>query len=118
MKQMPLVIGDPARQTLWIAKRPLLLMFQRARVAFTPLETISVGARNAPGAQPQDGVVMMVDTPAEQLMRRCGPVGRVLVAQSDALLRLGPRVAGCPARLRALRYVLVAPCNVYRAHDD
>lgn len=108
--QIPLVIGDPLRRTLWIARRPFALVLQRGRLDTCTLETV----RSAAGSGERE-TQAGADGPVAQLRQLCGPAGQVLLTQSEALVALAPRVAFCPPELLTLRWVLAAPRGIFIA---
>ncbi|HEX6818794.1 MAG TPA: hypothetical protein VF120_10495 [Ktedonobacterales bacterium] len=127
--QMPLVIGDPARGILWLARRPFDLVLHRARTGTLTLEPLARGAHVAdssdsserPDAPERPDALetsMEASAPAVRLLRVCGPAASALVVQSEALLTLAPQVANGAAHQRHLRYVLAAPHNIHRLRGE
>lgn len=121
--QMPLVIGDPARGILWLARRPFDLVLHRARTETVTLEPLARGAHASDASDASDRpdaleTSMEASAPAVRLLRVCGPAASALVVQSEALLTLAPQVANGPAHQRHLRYVLAAPHNIHRLRGE
>lgn len=121
--QTPLVIGDPARGILWLARRPFDLVLHRARTETVMLEPLARGAHaadspNSPDRPDALETSMEASAPAVRLLRVCGPAASALVVQSEALLTLAPQVANGAAQLRHLRYVLAAPHNIHRLRGE
>jgi len=120
MGQHPLLIGDPVRRVIWLSRRPFTMTMQRVTgMSPSPLERVGQGYQRRPSLLAATGATP-AESPSALLWEASGPAARVLLAQSDALLSVAPRIAEDRAGrlLRGQRYVLAAPRGIYVTHGD